>query len=126
MSAAAQLILYFGVDKNRVYYEPLSKSMIIISLFVIIVFFLAFLCLAIMYVKKKKKIGALYIPAWISTLTGYCLAIMSFDYIKVPDPLPNFEAVVITACSVWLCIISIVIYGAIWIIRKIINHYRSK
>lgn len=126
LSQGVLLALVFLDDVSRAYYEPLPQHVILISYIVIAVAFIVFVCLAVIYVKKKKKIGVLYIPAWINTIGLYWLAIDSFDYITIPDPLPNYEALGMIVLCVYLHIISIIVYIVVWGIRKIINHHKSK
>lgn len=126
LKSGVLLVLAFFIDANRGYFEPLPQNVIIISSIVIAVAFIVFVSLAVEYVRKNKKIGALYIPAWINTIIEYWLVIDSFDYIKVPDPLPNFEALFVILLEICLCIISLIVYITVWSVRRIINHRKIK
>ena len=56
LSQGVLLVLVFLDDVNRVYYEPLPQHVILISYIVIAVAFIVFVCLAVIYVKKKSKV----------------------------------------------------------------------
>ena len=120
------LVLGCFTDANRACFEPLPQKVIIISSIVIAIGFIVFVCLAVTYIKKKRRIGVLYIPAWISTIGWYWFVIDSFDYIKVPDPLPDFEGLYIIMQMTYLCIISVLIYCVVWIICKLLCKHKDK
>ena len=125
LSQGILLVLGFFEDVNRVCFEPLPQYVIIISAVVIAIAFIVFVCLAVIYIRKKKKIGVLYIPAWINTIGWYWFAIDSFDYIKVPDSLPDFEGLYIILQTIRLCMASIIAYCIIWLFFKLLHKYKN-